>query len=50
LGFFKEWLKLEKSIMKKTVINWKGFNPPEKESPVHIGKEAGWASEPVWTL
>jgi len=23
--------------------------PPGKGSPVHIGQEAGWASEPVWT-
>jgi hypothetical protein len=23
---------------------------PEKEPPVPIGYEAGWASEPVWTL
>jgi hypothetical protein len=23
---------------------------PEKDSPVPIGQEAGWAPEPVWTL
>jgi hypothetical protein len=23
--------------------------PPGKELPVHIGQEAGWAPEPVWT-
>jgi hypothetical protein len=23
--------------------------PPGKEPPVTIGKEAGWAPEPVWT-
>jgi hypothetical protein len=24
--------------------------PPGKEPPVRVGYEAGWASEPVWTL
>jgi hypothetical protein len=24
--------------------------PPEKEPPVSIGQEAGWAPKPVWTL
>jgi hypothetical protein len=24
--------------------------PPEKDAPVPIGYEAGWAPEPVWTL
>jgi hypothetical protein len=23
---------------------------PVKEPPVHIGQEAGWAPEPIWTL
>jgi hypothetical protein len=23
---------------------------PEKEPPIPIGQEAGWAPEPVWTL
>jgi hypothetical protein len=34
----------------KKNINCKDFNLPEKEPPVHIGKEAGWVPEPVRTL
>jgi hypothetical protein len=34
----------------KKNYNLQRFLPPAKEPPILIGREAGWAPEPVWTL
>jgi hypothetical protein len=43
---FLTWYELEVSGQ----LNAPTALPPGEEPPVPIGKEAGWAPEPVWTI
>jgi hypothetical protein len=39
----RKYLEVSRQLHAKAAL------PPEKDLPVPIGQEAGWAPEPVWT-